>query len=170
MQMARLDQRMRRAIARLAGRDDGAVLVEFALVFPIMLLFFAVIAESSRLLWSYQMAIEGVRDAGRYLARIAPVDICLTGGSVTGYAAELKTIVEEDIGGGGLFPPMVTVNAVTPAVACVPGSYRTDPAPIASVSADLTITFPLGGIFGLFGSSLTSATTTVTDSSRIYGQ
>ena len=146
------------------------MLVEFALVFPVMLLFFAVIVESSRLMWSYQMAIEGVRDAGRYLARIAPVDICQTGGSVAGYTTSLRDIVEDDIGGDGLFPPLVTVNSVTPSVACVPGSYRTDPAPVATVSASLTITFPLGSIFGLFGSALTSVTTTVTDSARIYGQ
>jgi hypothetical protein len=156
-------------LVRLARSESGAVLVEFALVFPIMLLFFAVIVESSRLMWSYQMAIEGVRDAGRYLARIAPVDICPSG-SVAGYATTLRDIVEDDIAGGGLFPPLVTVNSVTPSVSCVAGSYRTDPAPIATVSASLTITFPLGSIFGLFGSALTSVTTTVTDSARIYGQ
>ena len=65
---------------------------------------------------------------------------------------------------------MVTVNSVTPSVSCVSGSYRTDPAPVATVSANLTITFPLGSIFGLFGASLTSVTTTVSDSARIYGQ
>ena len=114
-------------------------------------------------------AIEGVRDAGRYLARIAPVDICPSG-SVAGYATKLRDIIEDDIGGNGLFPPLVTVNSVTPSVACVPGSYRTDPAPIATVSASLTISFPLGSIFGLFGVALTSVTTTVADSARIYGQ
>ena len=170
MPMRTLRRRPCSGLRRLARSEDGAILVEFALVFPIMLLFFAVIVESSRLLWSYQIAIEGVRDAGRYLARIAPVDICLTGGSVAGYTTALRDIVEDDIAGDGLFPPLVTLNSVTPSVSCVPGSYRTDPAPIATVSASLTITFPLGGIFGLFGSALISITTTVTDSARIYGQ
>lgn len=155
---------------RLLRKEDGAVLVEFALVFPLMLLFFAVIVETSRLLWSYQMAIEGVRDAGRYLARVAPVDICSTGGSVAGYTAQLLDIVEDDIDGASVFPPLVTVNSVTPSVTCVSGTYRTNPAPVAAVSADITIQFPLGGIFGLFGGSLSSVTTTVADEARIYGQ
>lgn len=163
-------RQIRGRLGRIARGEDGAVLVEFVLVFPVMLLFFALLVESSRLLWSYQMAIDGVRDAGRYLARVAPVDICLSGGSVAGYAASLRDIVESDIGGNALFPPMVTVNSVTPSVACVPGGYRTDPAPVATVSADLTITFPFGGILGMFGTNLTSVTTTVTDSARIYGQ
>ena len=169
MQMRAFSRRLLGGLVRQARSEDGAVLVEFALVFPIMLLFFAVIVESSRMMLSYQMAIDGVRDAGRYLARIAPVDIC-SGGSVAGYATKMRDIVEEDIGGNALFPAMVTVNSVTPSVSCVSGSYRTDPAPVATVSANLTITFPLGSIFGLFGASLTSVTTTVSDSARIYGQ
>ena len=158
-----------RALARLLRRESGAALVEFSLVFPIMLLFFAVIVDASRLMWSYQMAIEGVRDAVRYVARTEAIDIC-AGGSFAITAAELKSIVEGEIDGGGLFPPLVTVDSVTPALTCVAGSYRTNPAPIAAVSANLTITFPFGAIFSLFGSSLTSVTTTVTDSARIYGQ
>lgn len=161
---------LRTMLRRLTRGQDGAALVEFMLVFPIMLLFFAVLVEATRLLWSYQMAVDGVRDAGRYLARIAPVEICLSGGSVAGLATVLRDIVEDDIGGNPLFPALVTVNSVTPSVACVAGSYRTNPAPIATVSAGLTLTFPLGGIFSLFGASLTSVTTTVTDSARIYGQ
>jgi Flp pilus assembly protein TadG len=154
---------------RFARNDDGAVLVEFALVFPVMLLFFAVIIESSRMMWSYQMAIEGVRDAGRYVARIAPVDVC-SGGTMPDYSAMLKGIVESEIGANAIFPSQVTVNSVSQSVSCVPGSYRTSPAPVATVSADLTIAFPFGGIFGLFGASLSSVDTTVSDSARIFGQ
>ena len=157
-------------IQRLARDEDGAALVEFALVFPVMLLFFAVTIEATRMMWSYQMAIEGVRDAGRYLARIAPVDICETGGSLAGYVGQLREIVEEDIEGNLLFPSLITVSSVTPSVACIDGTYRTDPAPVATVSAELTLEFPFGGIFGLFGAALSSVTTTVTDTARIYGQ
>lgn len=161
---------MKLPIRRLARDEDGAALVEFALVFPVMLLFFAVTIEAARMMWSYQMAIEGVRDAGRYLARTAPVDICESGGSVAGYAGQLREIVEEDIEGNLLFPSLITVGSVTPSVACVSGTYRTDPAPVATVSAELTLEFPFGGIFGLFGDALSSVTTTVTDTARIYGQ
>ena len=45
--------------------------------------------------WSYQMAIGGVRDAARYLARVAPADICNTAGAtLDGYTrARLAGIV-----------------------------------------------------------------------------
>ena len=158
---------------RLTGflRDQrGAALVEFALVFPLMLLFFAFLMESGRMLWTYQTAVAGVRDAGRYLARIAPVDICLSGGSLAGYSAQLKTIVEDDLGGTGLFPASVTINSVTPSIACIAGSYRTNPAPIASVTASMTVTFPLASVFTLFGTAPATFTATITDQSRIFGQ
>lgn len=167
--MRRFASQFWRLVTRLVRREDGAVLVEFALVFPVMLLFFAVIVEGSRLMWSYQMAIEGVRDAGRYLARIAPVDVC-DGGTMPDYTSVLLAMVQSDLDADAIFPPLVTVNSVTHSHACVSGSYRTDPAPVATVTADMTITFPLGAIFGLFGASLTSATTTVSDSARIFGQ
>ncbi|MGO4914750.1 TadE/TadG family type IV pilus assembly protein [Pseudogemmobacter sp. W21_MBD1_M6] len=153
-----------------AKAEHGAVLVEFAIVLPLMLLFFAITIESARMFWSYQSAIAGVRDASRYLARVAPVDICLTSGGLDSYAAQLKTIVESDIGGNPVLPTLVTINSVTPTVSCINGGYRTDPAPMATVSANMTIVFPFGNLFTLFGSGLTSVTTDVVDQSRIFGQ
>ncbi|MCK0104206.1 TadE/TadG family type IV pilus assembly protein [Pseudohalocynthiibacter sp. F2068] len=157
-------------LRRFLDAETGAILVEFSLVLPVMLLFFAVAVESTRMFWSYQTAISGVRDAGRYLARVAPVDICLSGGSLAGYAGSLKQIVEKDIGGTTLLPSTITINSVTPSLTCVTGSYRVNPAPIATVTANMTIQFPFGSILGLFGSGLTSTTTTITDQSRIFGQ
>ena len=58
--------------SRFAEREDGAALVEFALLLPIFLLLFAMAVEGSRTFWSYQTAIAGVRDAARYVARAAP--------------------------------------------------------------------------------------------------
>jgi hypothetical protein len=118
----------------------------------------------------YQTAIAGVRDAGRYLSRITPVDICLTGGSVASTAGVLKTIVEKDIHGNGLLPAKVKVNSVTPSYACVAGTYRVSPAPVSKVSASVTIEFPLAGILSMFNSSLSTVTTTIADSSRVFGQ
>ncbi len=145
------------------------MLVEFALILPLMLLVFAVIVEGTRMLNSYQMAVEGVREAGRYLARTAPIDVCLSGGNLSGYSAKLKTLVEQDINGNAIMPAQITVNSVTPTHVCVAGSYRTNPAPVAVVTANMTIQFPFGSIFSLFGSSLTSVTTNVTDRARIFG-
>ncbi len=155
---------------RFANDQSGAALVEFALVFPVMMLFFAFVMETGRILWTYQIAVSGVRDAGRYLARIAPIDICLTGGSLSGYSAGLMAIVEDDLGGSGLFPASVTINSVTPSIACHAGSYRTDPAPVATVSASMTVTLPLASMFTLFTSAPTTFTTTISDQVRVFGQ
>lgn len=155
---------------RFAGDERGAIIVEFGIVMPVMLLLLALTVESARLMWSYQSVISGVRDAGRYLARVVPADICVSGGSVAGLTTTLRNIVEQDIGGNDLFPTSVTVNSVTPSYTCVAGTYRVSPAPIGQVSANVTIQFPMGNVLDLFGDSISSVTTDVADSSRIYGQ
>lgn len=155
---------------RFARNDDGAVIVEFGLVMPFMLLLFAATVEAAHLMWSYQSVIAGVRDANRYLSRVTPVDICTSGGSVAGLATTLKDIVEDDKDASILFPASITVNSVTPSLSCVSGAYRVNPAPVGTVSANITVQFPLGSILSLFGDGLSSVTTDVSDTSRIFGQ
>lgn len=158
-----------RRLRRFVRAEEGAALVEFAIVLPMMLLVFAVIIEGSRLMLSYQATISGVRDAARYLSRVVPTDICTTGGSVSGYNAALMTIVSSSTSGGSVMPSAVTVNSVASSLACVPGTYRVSPAPVATVTANITVTFPFAGLFTFAGSSLALITTTVTDRSRIFG-
>lgn len=152
-----------------AKDERAAALVEFAIMLPMMLLVFAVIIEGSRLMISFQGAITGVRDATRYLSRVVPTDICVVGGTVTGHSGKLQTIVSQSISGNSVFPTSVMVNSVTPSFSCIVGTYRLSPAPVAQVTANVTITFPFAGIFGLNGSTLMQITTNVTDSSRIFG-
>ncbi len=147
----------------------GQTLVEFAMVLPMMLLVFAVIMEGSRLFWGYQATISGVRDATRYRARVAPADICVSGGTLDEYTAKLEAIVEETVDGELFYPIGITVDSVTPGLACVPGTYRNNPVPIATVTAEITVTFPFSGIFTLVNGTLPDVTTAVADSSRIYG-
>lgn len=156
-------------LSRFLREETGAALVEFAVVLPMMLLVFAVIVEGSRLMIAFQSAIGGVRDATRYLARVVPSDICTTGGSVAGYAAQLQTIVGQSTTGGTFLPAGVIVNSVTPTLACVAGTYRVSPAPVASVTANVSITFPFAGIFGLNGGTLAPIVTNVSDSARVFG-
>lgn len=156
--------------AKLFWRDDrAAVLVEFAIILPMMLLVFAIIIEGSRLFISYQAAIGGVRDATRYLSRVVPTDICSAGGTLAGHTTKLQTIVGQSISGNAVLPTAVTLNSVTPSFACVTGDYRVNPAPIAQVTASVTVTFPFAGIFGLNNTTLGQITTSVTDSSRAFG-
>ena len=177
---------MMRALAHLRRRfardEGGAVWVEFALVFPMMMLFLAIIVDIGVLLWSYQQAVAGVRDAGRYVARSAPVEICRDGASADGFTAELDTLYGAQLlsivetsgrtaGAPRIFTNRVTVDDVTARIDCLSGPYRTDPAPVSTVTAALTIDIPLGPIFGFFGNALpTSVCTAVADQARVYGQ
>ena len=64
-----------------------------------MVLLFSVIIEGARLLWAYQVAEAGIRDATRYIARRAPYNICDTAGSLSSYQSELETIVRTRLSG-----------------------------------------------------------------------
>jgi hypothetical protein len=164
---------------RFARQEDGAVLVEFALVFPMMLLMFGVTVEATRMLWTYQKTISGVRDASRYIGRAADFQICGSGPTeIAAWETKLTGIVEEDILGENLFFSGVDVLDVDLVLNCIdddsldggPNLYAADEVIVATVSAEVLITFPLGNIFALFGDGLDSVNTTVADSVRIYGQ
>jgi hypothetical protein len=124
-----------------------------------------------RLFWSYQAAIAGVRDATRYLARVAPADLCTSGGSVTGYTTRLEDIVETTINGGALFPAGVTVTSVTPSLTCITSlGLRQASVPVATVSANITITIPFSQVMRMVGAAPAAAiNTTVQDQARVYG-
>ncbi len=162
---------------RFARDESGAALVEFALVLPLMLIMFAVIVEGGRMMKNYQGANAGVRDAARYLARAVASNACsggatsATGNALGAYTTKLEQIVRDSAGTGGgtVFGSGVTVDSVVGTFNCVAGTYRVSPAPVAQVTATITITFPFGGIFELAGDGLTQVTTTVTDQSRIFG-
>ncbi|MBE9477101.1 MAG: pilus assembly protein [Proteobacteria bacterium] len=156
-------------IKRFIDDCDGVVLVEFAILLPMLLLVFAIMIEGSRLMWSYQSTISAVRDATRYLARVAPVDICSSGGSVAGYSGDLMTIIAKNIDGTTIFPTGITVDAVVPTLTCTSGAFRVNPAPVVQVSASITVNFIFGAIFSLSGGSLSSVTTTISDQSRVFG-
>jgi Flp pilus assembly protein TadG len=160
---------LRHHAARFLRDEDGVALVEFAVVLPMMLLVLAIIFEGTRLLLSYQAAISGVRDATRFLSRVVPATVCASGGSVSGYAARLQTIVSQSMSGRQMMPTAVTVNSVTPSLSCVSGGYRINPAPVATVTASITITFPWAGVFTLTGGSAPTLTKTITDQARIFG-
>ena len=157
------------ALRRFLRADDGVALLEFAVVLPMMLLVFAVIIEGSRMMLSYGSAINGVRDAARYLARTAPPDVCTTGASLAGYSTTLRTLVTQGVSAGSVFPSSVTIGTVTPSYRCVTGTYRGGTVPVAQVTAIITVTFPFSGVFTLVGGSLPTLTTSVTDQARVFG-
>ncbi len=151
--------------------QEGAALVEFAISLPLILILAFLSVESMRLFWSYQAAIAGVRDATRYLARIAPADICTSGGSVTGYATRLENIVENTISGAALFTAGVTVTSLTATHTCVTSlALRQASVPVATVSANVSITMPFSQILRVIGvTSAATINTTVREQARVYG-
>ena len=155
--------------APLIRDESGAALVEFAILLPMLLLVFAMIIEGGRLMWSYQSVNAGVRDAARYLARVAPANICSGGTAISTYTAKLTEIVEDTLDGNSIFPPGITINSVTPSLTCAAGTFRVSPAPVAQVQVEMTITFPFAGLFSLNGQSLSTLTKTVRDQSKVYG-
>ena len=163
-------KRISRGCFRFRQDENGAVLVEFSIVFPVMILLLVLMVEAGRLLWAYQIVVEGVREAGRYMSRIAPVEICQTGGSVTALGPTLQNIVTQKANGNTQLDSYVTVNSVTASHACVTGAYKISPTPVGTVTANVTINFPFTGIMGFFGQNMTSTTAIVRDQSRIFGQ
>ncbi|WP_204115200.1 TadE/TadG family type IV pilus assembly protein [Shimia biformata] len=159
-----------RAFLRSFAKDQkGAALVEFGLMLPILILLFAMVVEGGRLMWSYQTVVAGVRDATRYVARVAPQNICSSGGNLAGFTTDVERIVRESVSGDSLFPTGITVTGVTPGLTCVVGTYRVSPAGIVEVTADLQVTFPFAGGFTFAGQTLATITTSIADQSRIYG-
>ncbi|SNS44927.1 TadE/TadG family type IV pilus assembly protein [Tropicimonas sediminicola] len=167
--MTRLFRHIPSNLRRFRRSENGAQLVEFAILLPMLLLIFAVIVEGGRLMWSYQATGSGVRDATRYLARVVPSDVCSGGGSVAAWQGKVESIVRESSAGDAFFPTGITITSVTPRVTCFSGSYRVPVVGVAAVTANVTITFPFAGLFRFAGSDRTTINTSVTDQSRIFG-
>lgn len=153
----------------LKRNDEGGALVEFGLLLPTMLLFFAMAIEGSRFFWSYQSAIAGMRDASRYVGRSAPSDICQTGGDLSGYSAVVRNIVQQTSSGKSLFPNSIQITSVETDLNCVTGAYRLTETPIATIRVNMRIDYPFASIFSLVGFDLDTMTTSVTDSTRVFG-
>lgn len=163
-------------LRRLARSERGVALVEFAMVLPLLLLLFAIIVEGGRMMWSYQTAIAGVRDATRYLGRIVSTDVCPSALPAAGtYDTQLAGIVRDSIGGTSVLPASVrldpgVVRPVQAVIECEAGGFRMASTPIATVSARIRIDFPFQGIFAFAADGFPPfIVTTVTDQSRVFG-
>ena len=155
--------------ARRFGREDrGVALVEFAITLPLILVLFATTVDGARMLWSYQKAISGVRDATRYISRHADRTTC-PGGDLSGYSDRLLKIVQNNVAGQSITPKGVTVLSVTPTVSCPTGIYRNGAVSVATVTATLEITLPFSAVFKLVGGDIGTFDATISDSTRIFG-
>ena len=128
------------------------------------------------MMWSYQTAIAGVRDAARYLARVVPTNVCPSSlPAASTYNAKLASIVRDGFDGGSVLPVGVQLdpsvaNPVTASFICVSGSYRLASTPVATVTARVRIDFPFQGIFDFVADGIDPfLVTTISDQSRVFG-
>lgn len=155
---------------RLRRDDQGAALVEFGMVLPVMLVMFGLTIEAGRTFWSYQATIAGVRDATRYVGRSEQTGVCNDASpTLSGWNAKVTDIVRNASDGTALFPSTITVGRVTADLTCVTGNYRLAQVPMATITAELQITYPFAGLFALVGVGLPTVDTVVTDTGRIFG-
>lgn len=155
---------------RRLAREDGAILVEFALALPLLLIFFAVIVEGTRMMKNYHTAISGVRDATRFMSRHLPIDLCAVApADLNGFDTTLRNIVGQNVSGVTLFPSGIALTSVRATYTCPAGTFHVPPA-VVTVTATMTITFPFSGVFALLSASPGGTlTATIRDSAKVYG-
>lgn len=151
--------------------EHGAALVEFGLSLPLILVVSYGLIDSMRLFWSYQATIAGVRDATRYLARMAPGDICDSGPAIATFEPRLLAIVDSTIGGDGITPPGISITGLSATLDCVNGlNLRQPVVPVATVTADLRMEMPFTGVLTLIGGAgWGTITTAVQEQARVHG-
>ena len=159
---------------------SGAAMVEFAIALPLCLLMLAIVIEGARMTWVHQAAASGVRDASRYFARIQNPSVCDSSASVDAFDNSVdignraRDIVLLRVGdtSASILPRGLRNVSVNHAMQCTSVNYGTAGSavvPVVEVAVTLTIDFPFGGVFGLFGQPLDPLTTTISDESRVYG-
>jgi len=128
-----------RLLSRFGKAREGASLVEFSLLAPVLILLMCGLSEFANAMRQYHIMEKGVRDAARYLTRVPMSGCTLNGGSVT--AAQNLALTGQTTAGGSYFLPTWTdPSTVTVAVAdCVsntPRVYRGhDQMPVIEVTA-----------------------------------
>jgi Flp pilus assembly protein TadG len=141
---------LKRLVLRTSS-ETGAELIEFALVFPLLLLVMLGIIDFGFLFQRYEV----VTNAAREGARIA---------TLPGYAtADVQTRVNQYLNSGGLTAALATTTVGAPQQLPVGGQCITVRA--------VTVAYPhefsfVGGIGGLFGSAFSTATLQATATMR----
>jgi Flp pilus assembly protein TadG len=170
---------------RFRRAQDGTALVEFAISLPLILIVSFGTIDSMRLFWTYQAAVAGVRDAARYVARVAPDDICTTPVSLATHLAGLMDPVDvtaiidsarifdptDPTDDGALYTPGVTFANVSATITCVitPG-LRQEETPVVRVTADMSIPMPFTEVLTLVGGAgFGTLTTTIVEDARVFG-
>jgi Flp pilus assembly protein TadG len=117
---------MPRSLFSFFKAKRGAALVEFSLVAPLLIFLMCGLAEFASILRQYHIMEKGVRDAGRYLARV-PMTGCTLNGAAVARAQNLALTGRTD-SGSFLLPSWTDPNTVSVVVVqCInntSGTYR----------------------------------------------
>jgi hypothetical protein len=130
---------MIRSLSRFLRAKRGAALVEFSLVAPLLILLMCGLAEFANAMRQYHIMEKGVRDAGRYLARV-PMTGCTVNASSIAIAQNLA-LTGRTSGGSYLLPTWDDPATVSVSIAqCYDnsgGAYRgRDDMPVIEITAD----------------------------------
>lgn len=178
-----------RTIRAFRADQSGAAMVEFGLAVLFLPLIIAIVVAGGIIAATHQAASAGVRDAARYVARLAPPDLCQTPGDMAAEAAaflgDARIIVTERFPvaneQGNFWVLPLAVDPTDPQSAVVTVSFQPDDATenytvdgdcvtVVEVRVRLTMDLPFGGVFGLLGGELRDTVTTeIFDRSRVYG-
>lgn len=125
-------------LRRFFTKTGGAALVEFTLIAPLLVLMMCGLAEFGNALRQYHIMEKGVRDAGRYVARVSVTNCIIPGSAVT--AAQNLALTGQLSGGTPLLDtwtnPSSVVVAVSSCVDNTSGAYRgRDNIPVIQVTA-----------------------------------
>lgn len=103
------------SLRRFSAARKGAALVEFTLVAPLLVLLMCGMAEFACAMRQYHIMEKGVRDAGRYLARVPMTGCTVSGGATT--AAQNLALTGRTSGGSHLLPTWTNAASVNVTVA-----------------------------------------------------
>lgn len=115
--------RIRQAIRNFIRRENGTQMIEFAIVFPMLLVLFAGTVELGRLFYTYTTLAKATRAGARYLSTTTDVAASTTAGK--------NVVLCGNAGGCGGANPVILSNltaaniVVTPPVATDPVKYVT---------------------------------------------
>lgn len=163
--------RIRTCLHRFCRARSGTALVEFALALPLMVVVSYVSIDGLRLMWSFQAATAGVHEAARYIARVAPGDICATGGSLAGYQDALRVMVGQSRDGAAVFGRDARLVSLEARLDCVTGAgLRQAVVPVATVRAEVALFLPMHRLLaGLGAPGAAVFTARIEEQARIFG-
>lgn len=98
-------------LRRFVRRRDGAALVEFALIAPLLVALMCGMVEFANAMRQYHVMEKGVRDAARYAARVQLSGCTIPAGAIT--AARNLALTGRTSGGTNLLPGWTNANTVS---------------------------------------------------------